>query len=170
MKSAMRFGAPMLAVGLLAVAWFATVSPAAATVREEYQLLARSLLEDGRVALSEERLADARSVLQQALVANPKAPQAFLLLGRLALKEGDGAEGHRLIAIALELAPKAQEVLLWAGKAALAMDDKEEAETHLAQLQGLCAACEMTQELAEAVAAYDASDAPPAPNEAAEGP
>ena len=132
----------------------ATAAAAAAAVREEYQQLARSLLEDGRIALRDKRFADAKSVLQQALVANPGAPQAFLLLGQVALAEDDAAEANRLIGIALELAPKAQEVLLWAGKAALAKHDKTEAEAHLAQLQSLCAACAMTQELAQALAAY----------------
>ena len=130
------------------------LADASAAVREEYQQLARSLLEDGRIALRDKRFADAKSVLQQALVANPGAPQAFLLLGRVALAEDDAEEAKRLIGIALELAPKAQEVLLWAGKAALAKHDKTEAEAHLAQLQTLCAACAMTQELAQALAAY----------------
>lgn len=155
MSRGMHKGMRHLAAFLLLAAALGGLGHAAgATMREDYQILARALLEDGRMALRDRRLGDAKALLQQALVANPAAPQAFLLLGRLALAENDVREANRLIAIALDLAPKAQEVLLWAGKAALAGHDREQAQTHLEQLQTLCAGCDMTQELANALAAY----------------
>ena len=111
-------------------------------------------IERGKQAIEAGDWERAASFLERAADSNPRNADVFNLLAysyRHLDRLDDAFENY---ARALDLDPKHLGAHEYIGEAYLIVGDLAKAEGHLATLQEICAACEETEELAEAIAQF----------------
>ena len=116
-------------------------------------------IERGKQAIEAGDWERAASFLERAAESSPRNADVFNLLAysyRHLDRLDDAFENY---ARALDLDPKHLGAHEYIGEAYLMVGDLAEAEAHLATLQDICAACEETEELAEAIAHFKESAA-----------
>ena len=116
-------------------------------------------IERGKQAIGAGNWERAASFLERAAESSPRNADVFNLLAysyRHLDRLDDAFENY---ARALDLDPKHLGAHEYIGEAYLMVGDLAKAESHLATLQDICAVCEETEELAEAVAHFKESAA-----------
>ena len=116
-------------------------------------------IERGKQAIEAGDWERAASFLERAAESSPRNADVFNLLAysyRHLDRLDDAFENY---ARALDLDPKHLGAHEYIGEAYLMVGDLAMAEAHLATLQDICAACEETEELAEAIAQFKESSA-----------
>ena len=116
-------------------------------------------IERGKQAIEARDWERAASFLERAADSSPRNADVFNLLAysyRHLDRLDDAFENY---ARALDLDPKHLGAHEYIGEAYLMVGDLAKAEVHLATLQDICAACEETEELAEAIAQFKESTA-----------
>ncbi len=122
-------------------------------VSSRYIALSQSYMAQAQTALENQKLEEARALLERALASNPANAQAYTLIGRIHILQDDTAEGVRLIEIGLTIEPDQKQAYIWQGKAYLALDKIEDAQKVLEKLTTLCGDCAQIDTLAQAIMA-----------------
>lgn len=117
--------------------------------------LSTAIYDVALAVMTDEKFAEADTLLTQSLLANPANAQAFALKGRAQAKLGHAREGRRFQNLALNIEPDYLQAILWAGEASLKLQDKDDADARLARLSKLCGTCAAFQQLQNALATFD---------------
>lgn len=152
-------------LGLMLIALtFATLIPQAQAVQktdEVYRQASESLLENGYKALEENKLSDALTMFESALVANPGNVEALVAIGRTHEALGQRSTGLGYYRRALTVEPENRAALAAESLAFLADHGLIKAEENRDRLKRLCArdGCPELQEVDAAIKAYKAKTA-----------
>ena len=109
-------------------------------------------MQQARDAIQAKDWKGAEAHLREALKAEPRQADAWNLLGFSLRWQDRYDESLAAYAKVFEIDPKHLGGHEYIGRTYLKMGRKSEAQQHLAKLRALCAACEETRELAEAIA------------------
>ncbi len=108
----------------------------------------------GKKAIADKKWADAVGSFSKVVAQNPNNADAYNYLGYSNRWLGKYDEAFAAYGKALALNPKHRGALEYSGMAYLKTGQKTQADAQLAKLQGICANCEETKDLAKAVAEY----------------
>ena len=113
-------------------------------------------LERGKQAIEAQDWERAASHLERAAKSDPRNADVFNLLAYSYRHLDRIDDAFTYYGRALDLDPKHLGAHEYIGEAYLIVGDLAKAEEHLVTLKGICASCEETEELAEAIASYKA--------------
>jgi Flp pilus assembly protein TadD len=106
----------------------------------------------GKQAIDAKNWGEAASRFSKVVAKDPKNADAFNYLGYSSRWMGKYDEAFAAYGKALALEPNHKGALSYSGIAYLKTGQRAQAETQLAKLQGICAGCSETSELAKAMA------------------
>lgn len=134
----MRETATITAIALILVASGFLATGSAYAERPEYLRASQTLLKDGIEALEEDDSYRALTLLEQAVVANPKNANAYVGLGRVHVKLGKVKGGLKYFTVALEIEPTNLGALEAEALTFLSIGEVEDAEESLSRISRIC--------------------------------
>lgn len=150
---------------LAAIAIIITVGTAGAIVagpafaeadKIDYSAASERLVGQGEIALSNDDGFGALLLYEQAIVANPQSPDAFVGLGQTHVTLGNVALSLKYFGVALEIDPVHLGALEGQALVYLSQDEVSDAEDMLVKIKRICGdeVCDERKSVTDAIAAY----------------
>ena len=136
-------------------AFFGDGAGAAGKTTNRYVKISGVLVDRGLAALDKSQLDGAKTLFEEAIVANPQNAEAYSYLGSVYARQNNNETASKYFTTALEIDPNLVKALGWGGKADLDASHLDSAEAKLMRLQRICGpSCAEYKMLSDAVTTY----------------